>query len=276
VRAALRALLRNPAAMAALGVLAVLVLVSALASLLAPFAPLLMNPKQSLATPSWSHLLGTDLFGRDVLSRLLYGGRITLAVAGAAVAVSAPVGVALGLVSGYAGGQVDSILMRLVDMLLAFPRILLALCVVAVLGVGSANVVLAVGISGISGYARLVRSAVLSAKELPYVEAAKVTGCSSVRVMVRHLLPNVLAPILVLATLDVGSAVLSGSSLSFLGVGAQPPAPEWGLMLNEGRAHLMDAPWTSLAPGLAIMLAVLAVNLLGDGLRDALDPRVRM
>ncbi len=190
--------------------------------------------------------------------------------------ISAVLGVSLGLVSGFYGGLVDSCIMRLVDMLLAFPRILLALTVVALLGVGLGNVMVAVGIAGISGYARVVRGVVLSTREQVYVEAARLVGCKNGRILLRHVLPNVLAPVIVLATVDIAHALLSASSLSFLGLGAQPPTPEWGLMLNEGRAYLRVAPWVTTVPGLTIMLTVLSVNVFGDGLRDALDPRLRL
>lgn len=265
-----RVSLAGLAAVLALGVLAVV------APWVAPYDPLAMNLPNQLQPPSANHWLGTDLLGRDILSRLLYGGRATLVTALVAVGISATLGVALGLVAGFYGGLVDSCLMRLVDMLLAFPRILLALTVVALLGVGLGNVMVAVGIAGISGYARIVRGVVLSAREQTYVEAARLVGCRNRRILLRHILPNVMAPIIVLATLDIAHALLSASSLSFLGLGPQPPTPEWGLMLNEGRAYLRVAPWVTTVPGVTIMLAVLGVNVFGDGLRDALDPRLRI
>ena len=245
-----------------------------LAPTVAPYRPLEMDYHHPLGPPSAAHWLGTDLFGRDILSRLLHGGRLTLLIGFIAVAISSSIGVVLGLISGYYGGWVDTAIMRIIDMLLALPRILLALCVVALLGRGLTNVMVAVGISGISGYARLVRGSVLSAREQVYVEAARAVGCPHRRIMFRHVLPSVVAPVIVLATLDVAGAILSASSLSFLGLGAQPPDPEWGLMLHEGRTYLRQAPWITMVPGLAIMLTVLSINILGDGLRDALDPRL--
>jgi len=276
---ALHRLGRNKTAVFSLAVLLLLSLLALLAPWVAPYSPYELQTDEDgrvlyLQPPSTRFLLGTDAIGRDVLSRLLYGGRATLSVAVAAVAISLGIGVLLGLVAGFYGGAVDTVIMRLVDILLAFPRTLLALAVVAVLGVGLKNVMLAIGIAGITGYARVVRGSVLSAKEHAYVEAARSVGSSNGRILVRHLLPNVVAPVIVLATLDVAYAILSASSLSFLGLGAQPPTPEWGLMLYEGREYLHDALWVTMAPGLAIMATVLAANMFGDGLRDALDPRL--
>lgn len=267
---------RSRASLAGLAFVLALGVLAGVAPWVAPYDPLATDLPNQLQPPSANHWLGTDLLGRDILSRLLYGGRATLITALAAVGISATLGVALGLIAGFYGGFVDSCLMRLVDVLLAFPRILLALTVVALLGVGLGNVMVAVGIAGISGYARIVRGVVLSAREQPYVEAARLIGCRTRRILLRHVLPNVMAPIIVLATLDIAHALLSASSLSFLGLGAQPPTPEWGLMLNEGRAYLRVAPWVTTAPGVTIMLAVLGVNVFGDGLRDALDPRLRI
>ena len=262
--------------MAGLVILLLMAVLAAAAPAIAPQDPLAINPPKQLQPPGREFLLGTDLLGRDILSRLLYGGRTTLVIALFAVALSLIIGVLLGLVSGFYGGLADSLIMRFIDMLLAFPRILLALCVVALLGAGLENVMIAVGIAGISGYARVVRGAVLSAREEVYVEAARVVGCRNGRILFRHVLPNIVAPVIVLATLDVAHAILAASSLSFLGLGVQPPTPEWGLMLNEGRTYLREAPWITTVPGLAIMLAVLCVNMFGDGLRDALDPRLRV
>ncbi len=267
---------RSPTALVGLGVLLAMGLLALVAPWLAPHDPLAMDLSVQLQPPGAAHWLGTDLLGRDILSRLLYGGRVTLVTALVAVGISVLFGVSLGLVSGFYGGWVDACIMRFVDMLLAFPRILLALTLVALLGVGLGNVMVAVGIAGISGYARVVRGVVLSVREQPYVDAARVVGCGGGRILVRHVLPNVVAPVIVLATLDMAHALLSASSLSFLGLGAQPPTPEWGLMLNEGRAYLRVAPWVTTVPGLTIMLAVLSINMFGDGLRDALDPRLRV
>lgn len=274
-RLALRHLARNRAAMAALGVTIFMVVVSVLAPVLAPYDPLVIDPMGSLQPPSIEHPMGTDPIGRDVLSRVMYGGRISLVVGLVSVGISLSIGVILGLLAGYSGGAVDNVVMRLMDMMLAFAGILLALTIVAVLGPGLVNVMLAVGIAGIPNFARLVRGSVLSAKENLYVEAARNIGARSGRIIFRHILPNVAAPVIVLATLAYGWAILSAASLSFLGLGAQPPTPEWGIMLSDGRGYMREALWVTFFPGLAIMLTVLAANILGDGLRDALDPRQR-
>jgi peptide/nickel transport system permease protein len=265
---------RNKGAMAGLVVFGIIVIVSVLAPLLAPYDPIQISPQEYLQPPSLDHPFGTDSYGRDVFSRTLYGGRISLRVGIFSVAIAAVVGVILGLAAGYFGHVVDGAIMRFVDMLLAFPGLLLALGVVALLGPGISNVIIAVGISGISGYARTIRGCVLSAREEVYVEAARSVGCRDWYIVGRHLLPNVVGPAIVLSTLDIAWAILTASSLSFLGLGSQPPTPEWGLMLSEGRGLLREAPWQTVFPGLMIMLTVLAVNLFGDGLRDALDPRM--
>lgn len=263
----------NPVALGAMGFLAALVLLLAATPALLPYDPLAMMPGQQFLPPGAGHLAGTDLFGRDVATRLLYGGRLTLGMGVLAVLTAALPGMALGLVAGYYGRWADRLITWLVDVMLAFPTILLALTIIAALGPGGPNVVLAVGLAGIPNYTRLVRGQVLSARRQPYIRAAITVGCTDRRILLRHILPNILGPIVVLATLDLGWAILNASALSFLGLGVQPPTPEWGAMLNEGRGYLRNAPWVSAAPGLAITLTVLAVNLLGDSLRDTLDPR---
>ncbi len=275
-RIALRILVRNRVAMSGLAILTLMALLALMAPAIAPYDPDAVDILHQLEAPNKVHLLGTDLYGRDIFSRILYGGRITLVVGLISVGIAASVGIVLGLISGFYGGAVDSVIMRLVDVLLAFPRILLALSIVGMLGPGLLNVMVAVGIAGITGYARLVRGSVLSAKENVYVEAARVVGCPDRIILRRHLLPNIIGPVIVLATLDVAAAILSASSLSFLGLGVQPPTAEWGAMLNEGRQYLRTAPWITLFPGLAIMISVLSINMLGDGLRDALDPRMKI
>jgi peptide/nickel transport system permease protein len=262
-------------ALAALVFLVMSGLAIVLAPWLTPYDPLDMPPGQQLLPPGPDHPAGTDLFGRDVAARLLYGGRLSLGIGALAVLIAIVPGTALGLLAGYYGRWADRLIGWLVDVMLSFPSILLALTIVAALGPGLANVVVAVGIAGIPNYTRLVRGQVLSARRQPYVRAAATVGCTDLRILLRHILPNVFGPILVLATLDVGWAILNASALSFLGLGIQAPTPEWGAMLNEGRGYLRDAPWLTTAPGLAIALTVLAVNLLGDALRDALDPRRR-
>lgn len=275
-RLALRRLGRKPAAMIALAVLIVLVLLAAGAQLAAPYDPLAMGTGPGLNAPEPAHLFGTDLFGRDILSRVIYGGRISLAVAFAAVLLSSLIGVTLGLAAGYYGRWPDMIIMRAMDMLLAFPGIFLALVIVALLGPGLNNAVLAVGISAIPTYTRTVRGCVLSAKENLYVDAARAVGVPDFRIMLHHILPNVFAPVIILMTLGVAWAILNICALSFLGLGSQPPTPEWGTMLFEGRGFLREAWWATTFPGLAIMVTVMAVNRLGDGLRDALDPKLKI
>lgn len=274
-RIALRMLVRNKVAMAGLALLVVVSLMAILAPTISPYDPDEVDILHQLEGPSSAHILGTDLYGRDILSRIFWGGRITLVVGLISVGIAASIGIVLGLVSGYYGHAIDSVIMRFIDILLSFPRILLALTVVGMLGPGLFNVMLAVGISSITGYARLVRGSVLSAKEQVYVEAARVVGCRDRRILFQHLLPNVVGPVIVLATLDVAAAILAASSLSFLGLGVQPPTAEWGYMLNEGRNYLRSAPWITFFPGMAIMVSVLSINMLGDGLRDALDPQLK-
>jgi len=270
-----RRLRTNPVALAALVFLALLVLAVLAVPLLTPYDPLAMSPVQQFLPPSRSHPAGTDLFGRDVATRVLYGGRLSLGIGALAVLIAALPGTALGLLAGYYGRWADRLIGWLVDVMLSFPSILLALVIVAALGPGVANVVAAVGIAGIPNYTRLVRGQVLAVRRQPYVRAAVTVGCSDWRIVLRHILPNIMGPIIVFATLDVGWAILNASALSFLGLAVPSPTPEWGSMLNEGRGFLRDAPWVTAAPGLAIALTVLSVNLLGDALRDSLDPRSR-
>jgi peptide/nickel transport system permease protein len=269
-------LAKNKVAMAGLAILTTIALTAILAPQISPYDPNEVDILQQLQPPSKEHLLGTDLYGRDILSRIFWGGRVTLVVGLISVGIAATVGILLGLISGYYGRWIDSVIMRFIDILLAFPRILLALTIVGMLGPGLFNVMLAVGIASITGYARLVRGSVLSAKEETYVEAARVVGCRDARILSKHCLPNVVGPVIVLATLDVAAAILAASSLSFLGLGVQPPTAEWGYMLNEGRNYLRSAPWITFFPGMAIMLSVLSINMLGDGLRDALDPKLKV
>jgi peptide/nickel transport system permease protein len=257
-------------------VLLLIVLLSLAAPVISPYDPIKTNQRLSLEQPSPEHLMGTDRFGRDIFSRVLYAGQTSLPIGIVSVAIGVVFGVSLGLLAGFHGGWVDGVSMRFVDLLLAFPGILLALAIIAVLGGSLTNLMIAVGIAAIPDYVRITRGAVLSVKEREFVLAARVIGCRGPIIMLRHILPNVVAPIIVLATLGMAGAIITGSALSFLGLGIKPPTPEWGNMLAEGREFLQHAPWVAFFPGLAIMLTVLSINLLGDGLRDALDPRMRV
>ena len=270
-----RRLARNKGAIAGGIVLALIVLMAALAPVLAPKDPSRQEYSRVLMAPGPQAPLGTDQFGRDILSRVILGSRPSLQAAAIAILIASSVGTVIGLVTGYRGGWIDLLIQRLIDIQLAFPGILFALAIVAVLGPGLRNAMIAVGISLIPAYARMVRGSVLSVRENAYVEAAQVTGAGGGQIVVRHILPNVLAPIIVLSTVGVAWAILIGASLSFLGLGAQLPDPEWGLDLAQSRDYLREAWWMSTFPGLAIMLTALSVNLLGEGLRDALDPRLR-
>ena len=273
---ALRRLRRDHAAVAGAGFLIFMVLVSLLAPLIAPADPTATDLAQRLRPPgSPGHLLGTDELGRDLLSRLIWGGRISLAVGFTAVLAAMSAGVVLGLVSGYFGRWIDPLIMRCIDVLMAFPSLLLAIAVVASLGPGLGNAMLAVSIVGIPYYARIVRGSVLSLRNQEFVQAARVVGASHGRIIVRHILANSLAPLVVAATLDVGWMIMAAAGLSFLGLGAQPPTAEWGVMLSAGRQQIRNAPHLSIVPGAMIFLVVLALNFLGDGLRDAMDPRLK-
>ncbi|MCZ7572200.1 MAG: ABC transporter permease [Ardenticatenaceae bacterium] len=272
----LRLLARNPGAILGVVVVALLIVAAIFASQIAPYDPIKINPRDALQGPSLKHLAGTDPFGRDIFSRIIYGARISLQVGIISVGIAGFFGVLLGLVAGYYGRWLDGLIIMLVNIMLAFPGILLALAIVAWLGPNLANVMIAVGISSIPAYIRLVRGSVMSVKQSVYIEAARISGCRDMRIILYHILPNVIGPVIVLATLGVASAILVGASVSYLGLGAQPPTPEWGIMVNDGKEYLRRAWWMTTFPGLAIMIVVLAMNLLGDGLRDALDPRLKI
>lgn len=276
LRRFVRTFRRNRGALIGLALLLVLVALALLAPMIAPYNPIKQSAAEVLEPPSRAHWLGTDQYGRDILSRVLIGARLSLRVGLVSVAIAAVCGSVLGLLAGYYGGLADTVIMRIIDVKLAFPGILLAMAIVAVLGPSLVNLMIAVGIGGIPTYTRVVRASVLSAKELLYVLAARATGCPDRRIMFLHILPNVLAPVIVLSTLSIAGAILAASGLSFIGLGAQPPTPEWGAMLSTGRQFLRDAWWMTTFPGLAIMLTVMSINLVGDGLRDALDPRLRL
>jgi peptide/nickel transport system permease protein len=270
-----RRLWRSKGSLVGIAILILLLIAALGAPVFAPFDPIKVTD-DALFSPGFPYVLGTDQYGRDILSRLLYGAQISLIIGLISVGIAASCGVVVGLVAGYYGGWVDGLLMWIINVMLAVPGILLALAIVTIRGEPSlANLMVAVGISGIPTYARLVRGSVLAAKENLYVEAARVIGAPTRTILFRHLLPNVIAPVIVATTLGTGTAILAAASLSFLGLGSQPPSPEWGRMLSEGRGYLRDQWWISTGPGVAIMLTVLAMNLLGDGLRDALDPRQR-
>ncbi|MEA4907875.1 MAG: ABC transporter permease [Anaerolineaceae bacterium] len=258
---------------------AALVLLLATITLAAPRLsaadPLAVDPTAAFSPPSWGHPMGTDNIGRDVWARFLYGGRISLLVGVVAMAISSTAGTLAGILAGYYGGWVDSLLSWLTEVLMAFPGILLALMVIAVLGPGLLNVMVAVGIGSMPSFMRMSRSTVLQVRQLEYVEAARSIGCPDTRLLFRHILPNILRPLVMLATLGIGGAILEGAALNFLGLGAQPPAPEWGSMLSSGRAFLNQGWWISIFPGLGIFLAILGINLLGDGLNEIFDPRAR-
>lgn len=256
-------------------VLLLLVLAAVFAPYLTPFEYDKIAPTAAYEAPSREHLMGTDKFGRDVFTRVLFGGRISLTVGLIATAIGGVVGVLLGMTAGYFGGLVDEATMRVLDMMLAFPGILLAMGIVAMLGPSLRNLMIAVGIGYIAGFARLMRGNVLAARRFDYVLAAEALGGRSWTIMRRHILPNIAAPLIVYATLSVAAAILTAAGLSFLGLGAQPPSPEWGIMLSDGRETLNRAWWVSLFPGLAILITTLSINFVGDGLRVALDPRVR-
>jgi len=272
--AAWRRFARNRAAVAGLGLVLFFLLMAVFGPWLAPRDPLKQQLDGSLAGPSWSHGLGRDELGRDILSRILYGARISLGMALGACLIAAGAGVTVGLVAAYRGGMVGEILMRAVDVVLAFPGFLLAIAVVSALGPGIANVAIAVGVNTMPGFARIAHSTAHAVKETEHVAAALALGNSGPRILWRHILPNCLAPIIVQFTLRMGTVVVIGSGLSFLGLGAQPPSPEWGAMLSTAREYLRTAPHLSLVPGLAILLLVLGWNLLGDGLTEALNPKL--
>ncbi len=268
-------LLRSRAAVAGGLIVTVFVAVALLAPELAPYEPLRGQLDQRLMPPSADHWLGTDELGRDVLSRVLYGARISLQIQLGAVVLALAVGLALGLVAGYIGRWPDLLIMRVIDVMMAFPGIFLALAIIAALGTGLANVIIAGAISLVPQFARVVRGSILTLREKEFVEAARALGEGDVKIIVRYLLPNSLAPIIVQTSLRMATVLLTASGLSFLGLGVQPPSPEWGAMLSNARTYMITAPHVAAVPGLAIMLVVLGFNLLGDGLRDALDPRLR-
>jgi peptide/nickel transport system permease protein len=272
----LQRLMRSRSALVGGGVLILIVLAALAAPLISPYDPIKTNQRLSLEGPSLAHIMGTDRFGRDIFTRVVWAGQISLPIGLVSVAIGVLFGVGVGLLAGYYGGWLDAVCMRLVDLLLAFPGILLALAIIAILGGSLTNLMIAVGISAIPDYVRITRGTVLSLRQREFVLAARVIGCRGPTIILRHILPNTMAPLIVLTTIGMAAAIITASALSFLGLGIKPPTPEWGNMLAEGREFLQRAWWVAFFPGSAIMLTVLSINLLGDGLRDALDPRMRV
>src|SRR5687767_1189603 len=278
--ATLRRLLKHPGGVVGGLVTCTFFAIALLAPWLSPYDPLAQDLERRLRGPSWAHLLGTDDLGRDVLSRVMHGARISLTVGFMSIGIAVSGGLTLGLIAGFYstgrwGRLVETVIMRTSDILLAFPAVLLAIAIVTAFGPGLRNAMLAIAIIYLPRFIRLVRASILVEKEQTYIEAGQALGVNNRRLLFRHLLPNVLSPVIVQATLALAEAIIEAAALSFLGLGATPPAPEWGAMLSEGRSYLRSAPWVTFFPGMAIFLIVVSFNLLGDGLRDALDPRLR-
>lgn len=266
---------RNKLAMVGLFIIISLVLIAIFADFIAPFGFAEQNLQNQFAKPNSTNLFGTDNLGMDIFSRIIYGSRISLKVGFISVGIALVLGVAIGAVTGYYGGKVDNFLMRFIDILQSIPDILLAIAILAALGPKLANLMIAVGVGAIPGYARIVRSSVLSIRDMEFIEAAKANGSSDFRIIFKHVIPNCLAPIIVQATLGVAYAIINAAGLSFIGLGLEPPAPEWGAMLSAGRAFIRDHVHMTIFPGLAIVITIFALNVLGDGLRDALDPKLK-
>jgi len=274
-RRSLRGICKSRLALFGLLITGLLIFVAILAPLIAPYSPTKMSLRERLSPPSASHLFGTDDAGRDILSRVIYGSRITLRICIIVVGLTLGIGTLLGILSGYIGGWVDELIMRLNDVFLAFPALILAMAIAAALGPSLENAIIAMVVIWWPRYARVSRGQVLAIREIDYVTAARALGASSSRIMIRHILPNCISPIVVQATLDLGEVVLTAATLSFIGFGAQPPVPEWGAMISVGRNFIRDYWWYPTFPGLAILVTVMGFNLLGDAVRDILDPRLR-
>lgn len=266
---------RNKMAVFGLSILLVLILTAVLAPFVAPYGYDEQNLREAMQGPGMKHFLGTDNLGRDIFSRLVFGSRISLFVGLIAVAIGAFVGGLIGAVAAYYGGVTDTAFMRVIDIMMSIPSMILAIAICASLGPGLVNTMIAVGFSSVPTYARVVRSAVLTVKEQEYIEASKAIGADSRIIILKHIIPNCMAPIIVQASLGVGNAILSAASMSFIGLGIQPPVPEWGAMLSAGRTYIRDFPQMVVFPGLCIMMTIFSLNLAGDGLRDALDPRLK-
>jgi peptide/nickel transport system permease protein len=270
-----RRFFKNPIGVVGAVIVGLTILIAVFAPLFAPHSPEDQRAKRLLG-PSWNHLFGTDELGRDTFSRIIFGSRVSLEVGIIAVAVSLVLGGTLGMLAGFFGGRIDSLVMRIVDILFAFPGLILAIVIAGLLGPSSRNAMIAIGIVYAPAFARVIRGSVLSVKNELYLESARVAGASNWRLIARHVLPNIVAPLIVLITVYLSSAILAEAGLSFLGLGTQPPEPSWGGMLNAARTYMELSPWMAVAPGLAIALVVLGLNFLGDGLRDVLDPRLRI
>ncbi len=266
---------KNKLAVISLFVLIAVVLIAILAPVIAPYDYTAQDVKNANAPSSREHLLGTDKLGRDILSRILIGSRASLVMGFTAIAIGAVVGIIIGAVSGYFGGWTDNIIMRLLDVYQAIPMLLLCISLAAILGPSLRNAIIALGVGMVPGYARMMRASVMTVRDKEYIESAKSKNCSTVRILAKHIIPNAIGPMIVQITMGVGGCILSGAGLSFIGLGVQPPAAEWGAMISEARGAIRQYPTHALYPGLCIMISVLACNLLGDGLRDALDPRLR-
>ena len=268
-------LVRNKSAMAGLIILLILILTAIFADFIAPYGYDDQVLEDQFIAPCLEHIFGTDNFGRDIFSRVVYGSRISLQVGLISMGVAVILGCIVGSIAGYYTGLVDNLIMRIIDVMLAIPSILLAISIAAALGPGLRNVMIAIAIGSVPQFARIVRASILTVKEQEYIEASRATGASDLRIIVSHILPNCIAPIIVQTTLGVGNAILNAAGLSFIGLGVQPPIPEWGAMLSAARQYIRDYWWMLTFPGLAIMLTVFSLNVLGDGLRDALDPRLK-
>ncbi|MED4582300.1 ABC transporter permease [Brevibacillus choshinensis] len=276
IRAIWRAFSRRKTAVFGLAIVSIVVLIAALAPLLAPFDPVEdVDYGNRIASPSSKNLFGTDEFGRDIFSRVLMGAQVSIAISAASVTISAAIGIIVGLVSGYYGKFIDNVLMRFVDGLMSFPPILFAIALMAALGNNTGNIILALAVVYAPLFARLVRGTVLSVKKREYVDAIRVMGGSHIRILFKHILPNCLSPLLIQMTTYFAYAILAEASLSFIGLGVPQPEPSWGNILYDGRQYMLEAPWITIFPGMAIAITVLGLNLLGDGLRDYLDPRMK-
>ena len=267
------ALQRNPLALVGLAIVVGLIVIAALAPWIAPYSPVLQDLDNRLLPPSAAHWMGTDDLGRDILSRILWGARITLTVVALVAVIVAPVGLAVGVLAGYFGGWVDAALMRITDIFMAFPRLILALAFVAALGPGIENAVIAIAITSWPPYARMARAETLTVRQSDFIAAARLLGASPLRILSGHIVPLCLSSLIVRVTLDMAGIILTAAGLGFLGLGAQPPSPEWGAMISAGRRYILDQWWVAAMPGLAILIVSLGFNLLGDGLRDVFDPK---